>query len=330
MGTLPSPQQLRYLATLAELRHFGRAARACRVTQSTLSAGVLALERQLRVALIDREVGRRLVFTPAGLRIAELGRAALESLDAIQQAADASRVPMAGPLRLGIIPSIAPFLLPGLLPELRARFPDLHLSLSEDLTERLVAKLAAGQLDLLLVAMPCACEGLETLALARDPLLLALPPGHRLLASPEVEIAALAGESMLLLEDGHCLREQALAVCRQDSGWAGLPRDQNPRFSASSLHTLVQMVQNGLGVTLLPRLAIESGLLAGTQIGVRPLASRAGWRTLGLAWRPRSARASDYRAFASLLRFGGLEVGGVPDGGADPEGESAVNEVPAG
>lgn len=312
MANIPSPQQLRYLATLAELRHFGRAAKACVVTQSTLSAGILALERQLAVSLVDREVGRQVVFTPTGLRIAELARTALGALEAVQVAAETSQRPMTGPLRLGVIPSVGPFLLQDLLPELQARLPDLVLSLSEDLTERLIGKLAAGQLDLLLLAMPCDCENLETLALARDPLLLALPPGHPLLAAREVTLGALASEPMLLLEDGHCLREQALAVCRQDSGWG--PARTQQHFSASSLHTLVQMVQNGLGVSLLPKLAVDAGILAGTGVGVRPLAGEIAWRTLGLAWRPRSARADDYRAFASLLRFGRERL--LPEGSA--------------
>ena len=301
MITLPSPQQLRYLAALADLRHFGRAARACAVTQSTLSAGILALERQLDVALLDREAGRRVVFTPVGLRIAELARAALTGLEAVQEAAGSSRMPMAGPLRLGVIPTIGPFLLPRLMPALNKSFPELRLSLSEDLTERLIEKLASGRLDVLLLAMPCLCDSAETLALSRDPFLLALPPGHRLLSHQSIRISELSDEPMLLLEDGHCLRDQMLSACRQDPRWG--PRERIQNFTATSLHTLVQMVASGLGVTLLPKLAIDGGITNGTGVEVRPIAGEGAWRTLGLAWRPRSPRIADYRAFAAMLRL---------------------------
>jgi LysR family hydrogen peroxide-inducible transcriptional activator len=304
MTPLPSPQQLRYLAALADLRHFGRAARACGVTQSTLSAGILALERQLDVALLDRESGRRVVFTPVGLQIASLAHGALSGLEAVQKAADASRAPMAGPMRLGVIPTIGPFLLPRLLPALSESFPQLELSLSEDLTERLIEKLASGRLDLLLLAMPCLCESTETMPLARDPFLLALPPGHRLLARQTVSLAELSHEPMLLLEDGHCLRDQMLSACRQDAGWEP-PRHRQQSFTATSLHTLVQMVASGLGITLLPRLAVDGGITRDTGVELRPLTGEGAWRTIGLAWRPRSARVADYRAFASLLRFNG-------------------------
>jgi LysR family hydrogen peroxide-inducible transcriptional activator len=302
MTPLPSPQQLRYLATLADLRHFGRAARACGVTQSTLSAGILALERQLDIALLDREAGRRVVFTPVGLQIASLAHGALSQLEAVQAAADASRAPMTGPMRLGVIPTVGAFLLPRLLPALKESFPQLQLSLSEDLTERLIEKLASGRLDLLLLAMPCLCDGAETMALARDPFLLALPPGHRLLDRQTISIADLSGEPMLLLEDGHCRRDQMLSACRQEAGWEP-PRDRLHSFTATSLHTLVQMVASGLGITLLPRLAVNGGITRNTGVELRPLAGEGAWRTLGLAWRPRTARVADYRTFASLLRF---------------------------
>src|SRR5487761_872314 len=294
MIPLPSPQQLRYLVTLAERRHFGRAALACAVTQSTLSAGILALERQLDAPILDRAAGKHVVFTPLGLDLVERGRAALQALEAVVEAATAARAPMSGPLRLGVIPTIGPFLLPRLMPALRAAFPDLRLFLREDLTARLVERLAANRLDALLVALPCDCGGGETLALARDEFVAALPPGHPLAQAEQVPIAALASERLLLLEDGHCLREQALAVC-------GLHAGRQDEFAATSLHTLVQMVAGGLGVTLLPQSAIEAGVTAGTDVVTRKLAGAGAWRTLGLAWREGSPRAGDYRALGPVL-----------------------------
>lgn len=291
---LPSPQQLRYLVALSEHGHFGRAAAACAVTQSTLSAGILALERQLDAALIERSTTRRPVFTPLGAEVTRRARAALRALEEVSEAAAAARDPLSGPLRLGVIPTVGPFLLPRLMPALRARFPRLRLWLREEQTDRLLAHLADGVLDLVLLALPCACEAAEVEPIAPDPFLLALPEGHRLAALPAIPAAALAAERVLLLEDRHCLRDQAQESC-------GLPRGVGPDgFAATSLHTLVQMVAGGLGVTILPRLAVQGGVLEGTGLLTRPLEAEPG-RTLALAWRPRSPRAAEFRALAASL-----------------------------
>jgi LysR family transcriptional regulator, hydrogen peroxide-inducible genes activator len=297
MTILPSPQQLRYLVALAESRHFGRAAQTCAVTQSTLSAGLLALERQLDCHILDRAAGRHVVFTPLGLELVARARTALGALEAVTEAAIAAREPMAGPLRLGVIPTIGPFLLPRLMPALRAAFPRLRLYLREDTTANLVDRLTANRLDLLLLATPCDCGGAETVPVARDAFLVALPPDHRLAGEEQIPVSALATERLLLLEDGHCLRDQALAVCGLLAGERG---DQDS-FAATSLHTLVQMVASGLGVTLLPRLAVAAGIVEGTNLVLRPLAGAGAWRTLGLAWRPNTPRAADYRALGSHL-----------------------------
>ncbi len=193
-----------------------------------------------------------------------------------------------------MIPTIGPFLLPRLMPALRAAFPGLRLYLREDLTARLVERLAANRLDLLLVALPCDCGGGQTLALARDAFVVALPPGHPLARQDQVPLAALAGARVLLLEDGHCLREQALAVC-------GLHAGRHDEFAATGLHTLVQMVAGGLGVTLLPQSAIDGGVTAGADVVLRPLAGAGAWRTLGLVWRDGAPRAGEYRALAPVL-----------------------------
>jgi LysR family hydrogen peroxide-inducible transcriptional activator len=298
MTILPSPQQLRFLVALAETRHFGRAAQTCSVTQSTLSAGIQALERQLDAPILDRTAGRHVVFTPLGPDLVERARAALAALEAVSEAASAAREPMSGPLRLGVIPTIGPFLLPRLMPVLRGAFPRLRLFLREDTTARLVDRLETNRLDVLLVALPCDCGAANTVPVARDEFLVALPPDHPLAAQAQIPIAALASERLLLLEDGHCLRDQALAVCGL---LAGDKSDSQDNFAATSLHTLVQMVAGGLGITLLPRLALWGGVAAGTKLELRPLAAAGAWRTLGLAWRPNAPRAADYRALAPHL-----------------------------
>ncbi len=298
MVPLPSPQQLRYLVALAETRHFGRAALACAVTQSTLSAGILTLEHQLDVPILDRAAGKHVVFTPLGLELVERARFALTAVTAVVEAVDAARAPMSGPLRIGVIPTVGPFLLPRLMPVLREAFPRLKVWLREDTTARLVDRLEASKLDVVLLALPCDCGGADTVTLSRDEFLVALPPDHPLAGLESIPPSALATEPLLLLEEGHCLREQALLVCGLLAGERGEALDS---FAATSLHTLVQMVGSGLGVTLLPRLAIRAGVAVGTGLVLRPLAGGGAWRTLGLAWRPKAPRAAEYRALGSKL-----------------------------
>jgi LysR family hydrogen peroxide-inducible transcriptional activator len=298
MTPLPSPQQLRYLVALADLGHFGRAATACAVTQSTLSAGIIALERQLDAAILERGPAKRPVFTPLGMELVGRARSALGALSAVAETAAAARDPMTGPLRLGIIPTIGPFLLPRLMPAMRQAFPRLKIWLREDLTERLSEDLQGGRLDLLLLALPATLPDAETLRVSEDPFVAALPRGHRLLDQPELSLAALGGERLLLLEDGHCLRDQALSACALPGAGTG------DTFAATSLHTLVQMVAGGLGVTLLPRLAISGGVLAGAAVVLRPIESPPGTvmgRSLGLAWRARSPRAAEFRSLAPVI-----------------------------
>jgi LysR family hydrogen peroxide-inducible transcriptional activator len=178
---------------------------------------------------------------------------------------------------------------------LRERFPQLRLFLREDVTDRLVARLESGRLDLLLVALPCECGMADAVAVMRDEFLVALPAGHPLAELERVGQAALEGERLLLLEDGHCLRDQALAACGR------MRQNERDGFAATSLHTLVQMVAGNLGVTLIPRLAVEAGIIEGTGIELRPMDGAGGWRTIGLAWRPNAPRATDYRALGQVL-----------------------------
>ena len=297
MIPLPTPQQLRYLIALDAQGHFGRAASACAVTQSTLSAGMLALERQLGVRLLDRDAGKRLVFTPVGREIVARARVALSALQAVSEAAVAAGAAMSGPLRIGVIPTIGPFLLPQLMPALRAAFPQLRIFLREDTTERLIDRLNTSRLDVALLALPCACSGAETMAVGRDAFLAALPRDHPLAALEEIPAAALMQERLLLLEDGHCLRDQVLDAC----GYARGDGAQEEGFVATSLHTLVQMVAGGLGVTLLPQLAVAQGILSGTDLVTRPLSGVGAWRTLVLGWRRNTGRAEDWQRLAPVL-----------------------------
>ncbi len=255
---------------------------------------MLVLERQLKAQILDRNAGKHVVFTSLGLELVGKAREALRALTAVVEAADAARAPMSGPLRLGIIPTIGPFLLPRLMPELRAHYPELRLFLREDQTEHLLDQLAAGGLDVLLLAEPCACAGVETLAVMRDEFLAAIPKHHPMAQRAAIPVAALAAERLLLLEDGHCLRDQVLAVC-------GPGAMRSADFAATSLHTLIQMVAGGLGVTLVPRLAVAAGITEGTGVELRPLEGAGGWRTIALAWRPQSPRAAEYRALLPLI-----------------------------
>jgi LysR family hydrogen peroxide-inducible transcriptional activator len=284
---LPTLKQLRHLVGLAEHGHFGRAAEALAVTQSTLSASLKELEGILGAALVDR-TRRRVVFTPLGRETVERARRLLEDAEALTRAAAASRAPLTGTIRLGVIPTIGPFLLPPVLPALRRAYPALKLYLREDLTDRLLAQLQEGSLDLLLLALPYDCGGAETAPLFDDRFAAALPGDHPLAGERAVTPAALEGEPLLLLQDGHCLRDHALSACG-----LGAPRHAD-EFAGTSLPTLVQMVDNGLGVTLLPELALSTGILAGTGVVTRPLAAAAPVRQIGLAWRRGTARAAEF------------------------------------
>src|SRR5215469_382176 len=253
--SLPSLQQLRFLRSLAETLHFGRAAEACTVTQSTLSAGIQELEERLGVRLVER-AGRRVMLTPLGEEVAERARRMLSDAEDLVDVARSAREPLSGPLRLGIIPTIGPYLAPPLMRGLRDAFPELRLYLREEQTAPALEKLAAGQLDLVLLALPYEVDAFETMSLGDDAILAALPAAHPLARSDAVKRDALVGEELLLLEDGHCLRSHALQACRlADTA-------PNEVFQGTSLRTLVQMAANGLGVTLVPALAADAELPA--------------------------------------------------------------------
>jgi len=293
MKPLPSLRQLRYLVEVVERRHFGAAAEACHVTQSTLSAGIQELEAILGISLLER-TKRKVLPTDLGLKLAGRARALLQDAEDFVDLAQAAREPLTGSLRLGVIPTIGPFALPRVLPGLRRSHPSLRLYLVEDQTARLLDRLALGELDAAWIALPYDLEGLESALIADDHFLAALPKDHPLCHASRIDPAQLDPTELLLLEDGHCLKDHALAACR-------LP-DVNTGFRGTSLNTLVQMVANGLGVTLLPELARESELFRGADIVLRPLPADSPPRQLGLVWRKSSGRKAEFQQLATELR----------------------------
>ena len=291
----PSIRQLEYAVALADALHFGRAARACHVTQPALSSQIQALEEGLGVRLFERS-RRGVRLTRAGRGVIAGARDVLARLDALVEAACEARAPLCGPLHLGVIPTVAPYLLPGWLPRVREAHPELRLFLHEDRTASLLERLRAGELDLLLLALPLDEPDVETLPIFREPFVLATPRGHPLArGSGTLRESDLAHEPVLLLADGHCLRDQALAVCRQ----AGARESQEVR--AASLSTLVQMVAGGLGVTLLPASAVPVEARGREEIAIRPFRAPGPSREIGLAWRRSSGRGEEFRLLGALL-----------------------------
>ncbi len=296
MRAAPYPvtlRQLQYVTAIADARSFRRAAEACRVSQPSLSAQVAEAERALGVRLFERD-RRRVLVTGAGEAVVARARAVLVAADDLVETARRGADPLAGTLRVGVIPTVGPYLLPRIAPALRKALPRLELHWHEDRTAVLVRRVAAGELDAALLAREADLGELAVAELARDPFVLAVAPGHPLArgAGP-VSLQSLEGERVLLLDDGHCLRDQALAVCSR----AGA---EELGFRATSLSTLVQMVASGAGVTLLPRIAVETeapraGLRA------RPLAEPSPGRTLVLAWRRGSAAEPALRALAEIV-----------------------------
>lgn len=295
MINLPTLRQLRYLVALTETRHFGRAAEACFVTQSTLSAGLQELEGLLGVRLVER-TKRRVVPTAIGMEIAERARRTLREAEDLVEAAKGAAEPLTSDLRLGVIPTIGPYLLPRVLPKLRERFPRLRPYLREDQSANLLVQLAAGDLDVLILAFPYDTPGAESMMIAEDPFWLVCPADHPLAKAKTIVTEEIPAGDLLLLEDGHCLREHALAACSLEGG------ARRGRFQGTSLHTLIEMVAGGLGVTLVPDMAIRSHLVEASPVAVRPLANKAGARKIGLAWRRTSGRRKEFQLLGEALR----------------------------
>jgi LysR family hydrogen peroxide-inducible transcriptional activator len=288
-------RDLRYFIALADLRHFGRAAEACHVSQPTLSTQLKKLEDELGVQLIER-APRQVMLTPVGRDILERARRILAEVEQMRETARRTTDPEAGSVRLGLFPTLGPYLLPHVVPNIRRRFPRLELLLVEEKTETVLQMLREGRLDAGVLALPLHEEWLEIEALFEEPFLLALPNGHPLARQRELQLAELSQQHLLLLEDGHCLRDQALEVCQL----AGASEKEG--FRATSLETLRQMVAAGVGLTLLPVLAVKPPVPASENIRLLPFRQPAPIRKLALVWRRSSAMGNFLRKLAQVLR----------------------------
>jgi LysR family hydrogen peroxide-inducible transcriptional activator len=295
MIALPSFQQLRFLCALAERRHFGKAAESCAVTQSTLSGGIKDLEARLGVALFERS-HRHVLLTPLGKEIAASAQRLLVGAEELVGMARNAQAPLSGSLRFGVIPTIGPYVLPSLLPHLGAVLPRLKLYVREDQTAILLDRLAAGELDILLLAIPYDLGDVEMMEIAEDPIVVAMPRNHSLCRRNAVDRDDLAAEQLLMMEDGHCLRSHSLQACRI------VDPVRNEVFQATTLRTLVQMVAADLGITLMPQIAVDSELASTGNVVIRPLSPDRPFRTLVLAWRQTSSRGTEFRTLGKLIR----------------------------
>jgi LysR family hydrogen peroxide-inducible transcriptional activator len=276
-------RDLRYLVALADTRHFGRAAEKSHVSQPTLSAQIRKLEDYLGVQLVERQP-RKVALTDVGERVVERARRILRDSDEMVELAKLSRDPLAGKLRVALIPTIGPYLLPTVAPKIRKALPKLQLMLYEYQTELLLERLRDGHVDLGILALGVETQDFETRPLYEEPFTVALPSSHPLTKKAALKVDDLGGETLLLLEDGHCLRDQALAVC------ARIDAREDQDFRATSLETLRQMVAAGLGITLLPELATEGPFAQARNVAVRPFSKPVPKRVVGAVWRKSSTR----------------------------------------
>lgn len=289
----PSTRQLECALAVAEHLSFRRAAESVFISQPALSLQIQQLETLIGARLFERD-RRRVILTPAGEALIPQARAALLAVDGLVEAARTLRDPLSGTLRLGVIPTVAPYVLPGLMTPLRKRCPELRLLLREETTAKLVADVQEGKLDLALLALEAELGSLETHTLYADPFVLAAPAGHALAGRKLVRVEELEGEEVLLLDEGHCLRQQALALCQR----AGA--HELGDFRATSLNTLVRMVASGTGLTLLPSMAAPFEVHARDKLAIVPLERRPS-RSIGLAWRSSTARRATFEELARLL-----------------------------
>ena len=294
---LPTLRQLQYLKLLAEHSSFSRAAEAAHVSQPALSSGVQELEKILGAPVVERTRGN-VQLTAVGAEAVRRAEDVLARTEDLVEAAKNAGKPLSGRFRLGIIPTIAPFLLPAKLPGLKLAYPALRLFIREDLTPRLIAGLKAGQLDAAVIALPYSAPGIDHAHIGDDEILAAAPLGHRLAVPGAIQPGALKAEDLILLEDGHCLRDQALAAFDIE------PARGDDVFAATSLHTLVQMVSSGLGVSFLPRMAVDAGLADMPGVVIRPISAKAPSREIVVAWRRGSSRAAEARLLAEALQLG--------------------------
>ncbi|MDZ4363421.1 hydrogen peroxide-inducible genes activator [Brevundimonas sp.] len=293
---LPSLRQLQYLKLLAEHGSFSRAAEAAHVSQPALSSGVQELERVLGAPVVERTRGN-VQLTAVGAEAVKRAEDILARTEDLVEAARNAGKPLSGRFRIGVIPTIAPFLLPAKLPGVKAAYPALKLFIREDLTPRLIAALKAGQLDAAVIALPYAASGIDHARIGDDEILAAAPIGHRLAVPGAIQPGSLKSEDLILLEDGHCLRDQALAAFDIEA-----PKGDDV-FAATSLHTLVQMVSSGLGISFLPQMAVRAGLADDPGVVIRPISAIAPRREIVVAWRTGSSRAGEARLLAAAMQL---------------------------
>jgi LysR family hydrogen peroxide-inducible transcriptional activator len=291
----PSIKQLKYLCAVAEHKHFTKAADACFVTQSTLSAAIAELESQLDIKVFERNK-KAVLITPLGEKLLKQARVILGDVEDFVALAKVHAQPLSGDLRLGVIPTIGPFLLPPMLGGLRREFPQLKLFLKEEMSAQLERQLQQGRLDLVILALPYPLPDMETVTLFEDEFLLCLPPGHEFEKLKQVQQQQLRGESLLLLEEGHCLRDHALEACQLRS------TAMDVVYQGNSLHTLVQMVANGLGMTLLPAMSVAADVLGDTHLSIKHFSSDNVNRQIGMAWRKTDPRREEYLLLADFIK----------------------------
>lgn len=293
---LPTLRQLQYLKLLAEYGSFSRAAEAAHVSQPALSSGVQELERILGAPVVERTRGA-VLLTAVGAEAVRRAEDVLARTEDLVEAARNAGKPLSGRFRIGVIPTVAPYLLPQKLSGLKVQYPALRLYIREDLTSRLVAGLKAGQLDAAVIALPYDLPGIDYARIGDDEIVAAAPVGHALAGHGPIPQGMLKSEDLILLEDGHCLRDQALAAINVEA-----PRGEDV-FAATSLPTLVQMVSAGLGVTFLPQMAVEAGLANNPGVVVRPISDNGPRREIVVAWRAGSSRAAEARLLAEALKL---------------------------
>lgn len=288
-------RDLKYLVALADHKHFGRAAAACYVSQPTLSTQIKKLEDELGVPLVER-APRKVMLTPAGRDAAERARRIVAEVEQMKEAARRSQDPEAGTVRLGMFPTLGPYLLPHVVPRIRARFPHLELLLVEEKSDVLLSRLREGKLDAGLLALPVADDQLHTEFLFEEPFVLAVPESHPLAQRGSLTLAELSHQQLLLLEDGHCLREQALDVCRLSGA------NEKSEFRATSLETLRQMVAADVGITLLPTLAVKPPVARSPNIHLLGFSDSHPSRRIAMVWRKSSAMSGFLQVFAQVFR----------------------------
>lgn len=295
MAHLPTVKQLSYLCALAEHRHFRKAAESCFVSQSALSTAINELEKNLGVTLIER--GSVILLTPIGDKLVNSARNILNDVNDFVESASLAQGEFQSDLRIGVIPTIAPFLLPKILGSIQKKYGQNKLYIREDLSPNLLKLLGNGDLDVLLFALPYDTNQFHAEPLFEDELVLCLPAEHKLTSKQSIPVVDLKQQDVLLLEDGHCLRDQSLRACKLQTSDLRIP------YQATSLNTLVQMVVNNVGITLLPQMAVKANITHDTDAKTRPLATNKKIsRTIALVWRNQSPRANEFSQLGELIK----------------------------